>query len=107
MSDVVSVVIADGVADVRLSRPDVLNAFDDDLFEGLIEVGEALRADASVRAVVLSGYALAPCSFVNLTSSRLGVVEFTNEAGRQARGSRGSPSAFSARMFRCTSDVPA
>jgi enoyl-CoA hydratase/carnithine racemase len=39
MSDVVSVVVADGVADVRLNRPEVLNAFNDDLFEGIIEVG--------------------------------------------------------------------
>jgi enoyl-CoA hydratase/carnithine racemase len=62
MSDVVSVVVADGVADVRLNRPEVLNAFNDDLFEGIIEVGQALRADAGLRAVVISGEGRAFCA---------------------------------------------
>jgi enoyl-CoA hydratase/carnithine racemase len=55
MSDVVLVTISDGVADVRLNRPEVINAFNDELFEVLIEVGQALRADAGLRSVVLSG----------------------------------------------------
>jgi enoyl-CoA hydratase/carnithine racemase len=55
MSDVVLVEVTDGVADVRLNRPEAMNAFNDDLFEGLIEVGQALRSEAGLRAVVMSG----------------------------------------------------
>jgi enoyl-CoA hydratase/carnithine racemase len=62
MTDVVSVVVEDGVADVRLNRPEVLNAFNDEMFEGLIEVGQALRADAGLRVVVLSGEGRAFCA---------------------------------------------
>ena len=55
MSDRVSCTIADGVADVRLNRPDKLNALDMAMFDALIETGETLRANRAVRAVVLSG----------------------------------------------------
>jgi enoyl-CoA hydratase/carnithine racemase len=68
MSEVVSVEISDGVADVRLNRPEVLNAFNDDLFEGLIEVGQALRSDDGLRAVVLSGEGRGFCAGLDKSS---------------------------------------
>lgn len=55
MSDRVTVRIHDGVADVRLNRPDKLNALDGDMFVALVEVAARLARDTSVRAVVLSG----------------------------------------------------
>jgi enoyl-CoA hydratase/carnithine racemase len=51
----VTVAIDRGVADVRLNRPDKLNALDTDMFVALAEAGARLAADPSVRAVVLSG----------------------------------------------------
>ena len=42
ISDRVSVAIADGVAEVRLDRPDKMNALDPAMFEALIEAGERL-----------------------------------------------------------------
>jgi enoyl-CoA hydratase/carnithine racemase len=45
----------DGVADVRLNRPDKLNALDLPTLRALADAGEALAGDARVRAVVLSG----------------------------------------------------
>ncbi|MGQ0464159.1 MAG: enoyl-CoA hydratase/isomerase family protein [Sporichthyaceae bacterium] len=50
--ETVLVEIADGVAEVRLDRPDVLNRFDDDLIAELPVVLEMLQDDAAVRAVV-------------------------------------------------------
>lgn len=47
--------VVNGVANVRLNRPDKRNALDPAMFEGLLAAGLALRADPSVRAVVLSG----------------------------------------------------
>ncbi len=55
-------VVEGGVADVRLDRPDKLNALDLAMFDGLIAAGDALRADPSVRAVVLSGEGRAFCA---------------------------------------------
>lgn len=55
MTDRVTVAIADGVADVRLNRPDKMNALDGEMFRALLETGAALAANRSVRAVVLSG----------------------------------------------------
>jgi enoyl-CoA hydratase/carnithine racemase len=54
-SDRVSVTVERGVADVRLNRPDKLNALDGPLIAALVAAGEALKADRAVRAVVLSG----------------------------------------------------
>ena len=51
----VTVTITDGVADVRLNRPDKRNALDNAMFAGLITAGERLKAEPGVRAAVLSG----------------------------------------------------
>lgn len=55
MNPTVNVTIDGGVADVRLNRPDKLNALTAELMAGLVEAGTALAADPSVRAIVLSG----------------------------------------------------
>ena len=51
----VTVEITDGVADVRLARPEKRNALDGAMFAGLIAAGERLKSEPGVRAVVLSG----------------------------------------------------
>lgn len=51
-----------GVAHVKLNRPAKRNGLDLAMFEGLIGAGEALAADRSVRAVVLSGEGKAFCA---------------------------------------------
>lgn len=55
MSERVTVSIHSGIADVRLNRPDKLNALDPEMFGALVAAGERVIADPSVRAVVLSG----------------------------------------------------
>ena len=55
MAERVTITIDGGVADVRLNRPDKLNALDTDMFVAVADAGARLAADASVRAVVLSG----------------------------------------------------
>lgn len=55
MFDRVTVAMQGPVADVRLARPDKLNALDLKMFEALVDAGRSLGADRSVRAVVLSG----------------------------------------------------
>ncbi len=80
MSDRVRCTIEAGVADVRLNRPDKMNALDPDMFSALVEVGEALRADPSVRAIVLSGQGRAFCAGLDFGS-------FQAMADRAADGS--------------------
>ena len=55
MSERVTIDLREGVADVRLSRPEKLNALDRAMFEGLVKTGRALAREPSLRAVVLSG----------------------------------------------------
>jgi enoyl-CoA hydratase/carnithine racemase len=55
MSERVIVSKQGGVAEVRLNRPEKLNALDAAMFEGLVETGKALAADRSLRAIVLCG----------------------------------------------------
>ena len=43
------------VARVALDRPDVRNAFNDEMLEDLLEAFGTLRDDADVRVVVLTG----------------------------------------------------
>lgn len=51
-----------GVADVRLNRPDKINALDRAMFEALVATGRKLADDSAVRAVVLSGTGRGFCS---------------------------------------------
>jgi enoyl-CoA hydratase/carnithine racemase len=62
MSDRVKVSMQGGVAEVRLNRPDKLNALDGAMYEALIEAGDRLNEDRTVRAVVLSGEGDAFCA---------------------------------------------
>lgn len=61
---------ADGVAQVRLARPDKMNALDMDMFDGLVAATELLQATRGVRAVVLHGEGRAFCA--GLDMSRFG-----------------------------------
>ncbi len=70
MTERVSLTVADGIADVRLNRPDKLNAIDGAMFQALAEVGAAIAADTSVRAVVLSGEGRAFCAGLDFASFR-------------------------------------
>jgi enoyl-CoA hydratase/carnithine racemase len=68
MNDRVSIAISDGVADVRLNRPDKMNALDPAMFAGIAEAGATLAAATEVRAVVLSGAGRAFCAGLDMGS---------------------------------------
>jgi len=68
MSERVTITIKDFVADVRMSRPEKMNAIDADMFAGLTQAGLELAANKSVRAVVLSGEGRAFCAGLDFTS---------------------------------------
>jgi enoyl-CoA hydratase/carnithine racemase len=93
MADRVTVVMENGVADVRLNRPDKLNALDRAMFDALVETGQALTTDRALRAVVLSGEGRAFCAGLDFAS-------FMAMAG-QAAGGGGSS------LLTRTADSPA
>jgi enoyl-CoA hydratase/carnithine racemase len=64
----VTMTVDGGVADVRLSRPAKLNALDPPMFEALARAGDRVRADSSVRAVVLSGEGKGFCAGLDFKS---------------------------------------
>lgn len=79
-NDAVVYTVSDGVADVRLNRPDKLNAVNQAMFQGLGDAGDALAADPSVRCVVLSGEGRGFCSGLDFSS-------FQSMAGGDGLGS--------------------
>lgn len=60
--------VIDGVADVRLSRPDKLNAVDGDMMDAIIDTQATITADRSVRVVVLSGEGRGFCAGLDMAS---------------------------------------
>ncbi len=68
MSDRVSITMDNGIADVRLNRPDKLNALDQAMFQGIVDAGEGLKGDPSVRVVVLSGEGRGFCAGLDFGS---------------------------------------
>ena len=79
----ISLTVADGVADVRLSRPEKMNALDQAMFDALIDTGESLVARRDVRAVVLSGEGRAFCAGLDMG-------RFEGMAERPAAGTTGT-----------------
>jgi enoyl-CoA hydratase/carnithine racemase len=58
----------DGVAQVRLTRSDKMNALDPEMFERIIEAGSALHKLSGLRAVVLAGEGRAFCAGLDTAS---------------------------------------
>ena len=68
-NDRVSLTLAEGgVADVRMTRSDKLNALDPAMFDALIAAGHALFDMPGLRCVVLSGEGRAFCAGLDLAS---------------------------------------
>jgi enoyl-CoA hydratase/carnithine racemase len=68
MNDRLTISIADGIADVRLARPEKMNALDPAMFHALSAAGERLKTEAGARAVVLSGEGRAFCAGLDMAS---------------------------------------
>ena len=90
MDDRIRLSIANGVADVRLNRPDRLNALDPAMFVAIADVGARLADDSSVRAVVLSGEGEAFCAGLDIerlvaTTEGESILPFA-DLGRRTHG---------------------
>jgi enoyl-CoA hydratase/carnithine racemase len=68
MTDLVTIETTDGVADVRLNRPDKYNALSGDMFKAIIEAGQSLAEAKDIRAVVLSGNGRGFCAGLDMES---------------------------------------
>jgi enoyl-CoA hydratase/carnithine racemase len=68
MQDRVTVSLSQGIADVRLNRPDKLNALDAAMFEAIVAAGLGLRSQRGLRAVVLSGEGRGFCAGLDVAS---------------------------------------
>lgn len=67
-SQLVTIDMVDGVADVRLNRPEKYNALSPAMFQAIIAAGEELSANKSLRAVVLSGNGPGFCAGLDMAT---------------------------------------
>ena len=78
---------ADGVVELQLARADKMNALDPAMFDALVQAGEALRGDKSVRAVVIAGRGKAFCAGLDMASfERMGQGAASDVLGAAAGG---------------------
>jgi len=68
MSDLVKIETEDYITHVRLNRPQKYNALNPELFEAIIEAGQSIAADSSIRAVVMSGEGKGFCAGLDFQS---------------------------------------
>lgn len=54
--------ITNHIADLKLNRPEKMNALDQDMFKAIVEAGESIKHDQTVRCVVLSGVGKCFCA---------------------------------------------
>jgi enoyl-CoA hydratase/carnithine racemase len=70
MNDTLSYQIENGIATVTLNRPEKMNALNNDLFDALIDAGESIKVDKSVRVVILHGAGKAFCAGLDMDLMR-------------------------------------
>lgn len=68
MSDAVQLSVTNGVADLRLNRPDKLNAVDEAIMTGLHAAITDIHNDSNVRVVVISGNGKGFCSGLDFSN---------------------------------------
>lgn len=66
MTDLVRIDIHNHIADVRLNRPDKMNALSWEMFDAITAAGKAVAENRDVRAVVLSGEGRGFCAGMDL-----------------------------------------
>ncbi len=81
MTDLVTIEIVEGVADVRLNRPDKYNALSPEMFRSLVDAGERLAELRELRAVVLSGNGRGFCAGLDMRS-----MQGLGDANRKTSG---------------------
>ena len=77
MAELVTYAVSDGIAQVRLNRPDKLNALTLETLKQLEATARALRGDRTLRAVVISGEGASFCAgldFASVLGKRAGIV---------------------------------
>lgn len=78
MSELVTVTIENHIADIRLNRPEKMNALNPQLIDSLISTAAKVSALSGVRCVVLSGEGDAFCAGLDFTS-----FDALKDSGRQ------------------------
>ena len=68
MTELVTINVVDHVADIRLNRPEKMNALSIPMFEAINAAAERVMSDRSIRAVVLSGEGRAFCAGLDLSN---------------------------------------
>jgi enoyl-CoA hydratase/carnithine racemase len=68
MSERIKITVESGVADVRLARPEKINALDQAMFEGIADAIATLGAMPGLRCVVLSGEGRGFCVGIDLNT---------------------------------------
>lgn len=67
-SDLVTIDVNNGIADVRLNRQEKYNALSQDMFDAIIDAGQSLASADDVSAVVLSGNGRGFCAGLDMAS---------------------------------------
>lgn len=86
MNDRVTISLEGGVADVRLNRPEKMNALDPAMFEGIEAALAELHATKGLRAVVLSGEGRAFCAGLDMASMTSGGASIGKDLRNRTHG---------------------
>ena len=90
MNDRIDLQIENHVALVRINRPEKHNALDPEAFEALVEAGQLLGRNKTVRAVVLAGAGESFCSGIDMSVFDGEEVAAAREELMQDRGPTGN-----------------
>ncbi len=96
MTELVTIEISGGIADVRLNRPDKYNALSPDMFAAIVDAGERLADMKEVRVAVLSGNGRGFCAGLDMASMR-GIATSSASEGRRLTDRDERPENFAQR----------
>lgn len=94
MSKLVTIEIKDYIAHLLLNRPEKYNALNPNMFKAIVEAGQSIVADQSIRAVIISGAGRGFCagldfeSFEEMVSGDAAQTLFSRSEGSPANNAQ-------------------
>ena len=94
MTELVTIEVSpEGIADVRLNRPDKYNALSHEMFSAVVAAGESLATRADVRVVVLSGNGPGFCAGLDMGNfQKMGNSDGAKDVSREEQQDPSGPS---------------
>lgn len=97
-AELVTTTVSNGIADIRLNRPDKHNSLTLDMFDAIAAAGDRIHTDPSIRVAVLSGNGPSFCAGLDFTVMQSFLEDGGSNPAARLAGREGGPENLAQRV---------